>query len=451
MPYESLIKLSQPEFYQKLKKTIFDYHHDRKSVTDLIQEGSETSGTILSGIQHFFQVFASTLAAMGHSIPYVGGILALLSLVPKSIAILLDKKKSVKEKVISAVLLTILFGLVLTATVLGASSAVLIGAVASGVVVIFEGVGLVGKLLVRNKLNQQISLHQRFEDGIKKGNLSLESNEFDELIALAFTQSSYKVTHGKEKDQSSIYLEQLMKQKGIDLNQFESVKRLVELYSIKDELMGNLKAKFIALEEQKSKEEKENTLREIHEIKLELYKNKQDISEYTHNSNALMMERSKLNDQIALSKASIGVAGAGCLLSVAAFLLISGIIAAPPVAITVVLSLAVVVVVAGLLKFAAEKFIEYDHKKMDLAKQAKDEDRLLEQALYRYGKEKQEKITPRASSQPIPIPGPQIERQDTLSSELDSSFDLSLLDEEDDELLVPLEEESDNRTQFTFD
>lgn len=428
MRNKGLNKLKRTGSYQSLIDKINSYKPDI-NLRDKVVEGSKHSSTAISTAQQFFLVISAALSTAGRNVPYAGGIIGLLAIIPKALATILDKEKSFKEKAMSSALLTILTGLIITALVLGSTAALIIGAVTAGLVTAFEVVGLAGKISQKNALTSEYKLHQRFEEAIANRNIALDNNEFDELIALSYTQSLYKQRNGKIANENFTYLEKVKEKKGLKIHEFPSAQALNLLYDKKDQLVNSIRTKFQELEEHPSSEDEQRILRDIHIIKKDLYQNKVEIDAYTKNSKRLGSEVSKLNDKIAISKASASIGSLGFLLSVATVLLITGVFAAPPVAISVVLGLSIAVAVAGLLKFAAEKYVEYDHKKMEKAKQLHDETKVLDNALALYDAEKMQKEINRAlevRSSPIDIPS----RENSPARQVSKESTSSLIDDE---------------------
>lgn len=379
---------------KKLKEEIQNQTSQSESLLHKVHKSSSFASTVLSGINNVFGLIAGFLSAY-KEVPVVGGILQLIAMVPKSIAIMTDPEKSKQEKIITASLIAVLLGLAITAFVLGSVAALIIGVVIASIVTVLEGAGFIGQAVAKYQTHNALKTKLEFNLFLEH-RIAPEGNTHDELFEIRAVELLHELEKPnlQKKDQIRFteelsFINEVLKKKDIipGSNKDNPAFKLQELYNTRKEQLSELVQKIALKDTAVDESDLQKHLDAIQVLQKKLIKTDDDIENITRPIEKLTDDNAKANEKLAFSYATFALAGAGTIFSVIGLLLVVGSVAAPPFVLPLLVGFGVGMAAISLLKWTAEKIAQYEDKKIQTQKSQLHEELILDEALNGYDRQ----------------------------------------------------------------
>lgn len=384
---------------RQLKKELENRALLNISLLEEVHRGSTLVSNITGFINHLFNIISSAMSVAAKAIPVVGAVIQLASVIPKAIAILTDPKKSIPEKIVSAILIATLVALSITAFALGSVAALIIGTVIASIVTVVDSLGFMGKIFEKYKISQA-SNQKKELNALLAQRIIPESDKFNDELEIRAVELEHKVNNSKvNNDEKNRLVEELefinsiLKQKNIiaGSNPQSPAFKLKEHYIKRQEQINEFTNKIAAVESAKDPVQKKKCLDEILAIQKDLLVTEGKIEALTKSLETLKSEGVDANAGIALSGATAALSAAGAIISILALVLIVGGIAAPQVAIPIIVGLGIGLAVLGFIKFMGEKLVEMEMNRRKENKSTVLKENVMNEALNAYSNQNSNK------------------------------------------------------------
>lgn len=378
-------KLKLTENMERLKHGINKAAIKKETLLAQVHEGSNTISNLTTTIVNSFNVLAAILNN-NKGLPVVGFAFQMVALIPQSISMMTNPKATLAEKAFAGTFLAVITALSIAAFVVGAFAAAIIGTVISSILTIVNLKGLAEAIIQNNATSNEYDKNKLFSELINNRTIP-EGNEFDELLSIRATQLERKLANKDLIDDVKATLtdelEYIRSLKRV--SKTESSMLLSELYSKRDEKMTELADTLSPLENSKSIDQ---NIDKIQSLQAEILLLDGQIKKITPTFEQLAFEKIVAKEHLAGSVVNVSMAFLGVVLSAIGLLLMGGTIAAPPFIIPAVVGgVGVFTSIFTLVKWAADKNAERENtKQMDL-RSAKDNESILDEALYKCGKQ----------------------------------------------------------------
>lgn len=394
--YKKRLKLSVKT--NQLKKEIHELSSKKINALNKLHQGSKVLSSIFDGINNFLGVI-SAIAKANKDIPLVGVLLQLISMIPKSIAIITAPNKTVSERIFAATFLATIASLLIAAIIIGSFASAVIGAVVASIVTLIEGIGFLRKVIEKYQASKAYNKQKSFIALIDSHKVP-EGNEFDELLEIRAVELEHHIAkeHLTEKEKAA-YLDELdfisgiLKKKQIIIgnNKDSLAFMLQEHYKKREDKLKEL----IGIISLISPESTVNQhLDKIQLVQSEIQLIDDQIEKITAPIGKLALQNLIADEKLALSISTVSIAASGALLSMLGLLLIIGSSVAPPLVLGVIFGLGIGLAVVSLIKWGAEKITEREDAKAEKIKSEAHKESILDEALHAHEHQVNKNINP---------------------------------------------------------
>lgn len=375
---------------QELKENIEKQMHENKTLLDQIHRKSSTAELIISGISNAFSVLAGFLSNY-KEVPVIGGIIQFASIIAKSISILTDTRKSRTEKIMSSALVVTVLGLSITAIVLGAIAALIIGIVATAIMVVLEGLGFLNQIINKFKTAKTYVAKKEFNELIKQGIIEPFFEKYHEQLAIRAIELDYEISRPalpKSERNNLIeeleYINRILKDNcsTIETDMSKSPYKLNQLYQQRTVQIKELEENVALMASTPSSPD--TIAEKIRTLQNDIVTTENDISKITLPIDVLKKKNVLESEKLMLSYTNIAIASAATIFSVIGLLLALGTIAAPPIMLSIIGGIGIGMAVIGLIKWAAERIAALMDAKEECRKVTEQKELILEEALNGY-------------------------------------------------------------------
>ena len=231
----------------KIKEEIHTLTSKNISTMKQIYQGSTFLSTVAGGFASYVHLLGNIFVG-SKDIPVIGFFMQMVAMIPKSIEIISDPKKSAAEKVFSTIFLTTIVSLSLAAFIVGSLFAAIVGTVVASIVTLMEGLGLLGKIIEKYQISAAYNKKIAFNELIDQKRTP-ENNRFNELFEVRTVElqqamkKDYLSKEEKEKLQEERdFIEEVIKKKNIVIGQNEesTAFKLRKLYQEREEQLAKL-------------------------------------------------------------------------------------------------------------------------------------------------------------------------------------------------------------------
>lgn len=321
---------------------------ENKGQSRVIYKRSRIATLIADGFKNF-TIFLEQLK----NIPFVGGIVQLLALLPRTVSILADPKKSFTEKMISVSIISSLIILSIMAFFLKTIGALILGVVI-GSVMSFIDLMLVSKT-TKKKLQTSSVYHDKkaFLELIKNRIRFKDKyfNEQAEIRCLELEHQSELAPLNSEAQNDLRYLNSILPKDWIENKSKHPLKQLYEQRRLALLELGK------QFEDITSKPYDENTSLNFDEI----IKIDKQISKYTKPLDQLKLENAFANKRIFITYANLAIALTSTAVSIIALLAGMSVLVAPPIFLPLMVVVGVSLAVLGLSRWLVS--LDFEKKK----------------------------------------------------------------------------------------
>lgn len=352
----------EPPAAPLLKDRLRKRADEEKSLQEKIYNGSDKASTASSAVSNTFGVIAAAISA-NKDIPVVGFVLQMISMIPKSIAVMTDPQSSIGNKIFVGGLIAIVFSLAITAAVIGAVAGAIIGTVIGSIMVVLEGLNLLSNILNKFKASSAEKLRKEYDAGKNLGD-----PRFTELSQIQAVELCHKAKGSMDE---------------LICAEDSPAQKLKDLYAKRDKQMSELTEEINKLElltPDEQNEEQNKALSEINKRRKEIVETDASILEITAPPEELEKNNQKASAELAMSYSSFAMNAAGVVFSVIGLLLALAAIPVAPVLAPIMIGIGITMAVFGLIKFTAEKIGEYQDKKEAALKLETKENEILDEA-----------------------------------------------------------------------
>ncbi|WP_172653479.1 T4SS effector SidA family protein [Legionella fallonii] len=387
----------------KIKKEIHAVILKDTPVIKQIHQGSAVLSSIASGIANYVHLLANIFSA-SKDIPVISFFVQMFAMLPKSIEIITDPKKSIAEKVLSTIFLVTIVSLSVAAFVVGSLFAAIVGTVLASVVALMEGLGLIGKIVEKYQASAAYTKKVAFNDliDLRKSPENTQFNELFEARAVELKEAIKKKHLSKEEKEGLHeelhFIEEVLQKKNISLGQDEknTAFKLQSLYRERERQLEKLINKISAL---KSTSSSINALSDdIQTLQSEILQTDEQINKITVTAEQLNAENMIATEKSLLSISNFGVATAGVLLSVIGLIIAVSSVVMPPVILGALVGVGIGLAAVSLGKFITEKIIEHQEAEEKEEKETMQKETILEEALFEYEYQLQSQMKPSLTS-----------------------------------------------------
>lgn len=351
-----------------LKEHLQSLQIEKKTLQDKIFEGSTKASVVFTGINNVFNLISSSLAAAGKNIPLAGPILGLISIIPKSIALLVNPKSSRSNKIVSALILSALIGISLAAIIIGSTFALIIGLVFTVGLTLAEGFNLIIRSINKYQSSKAYNLKSEFNELVEQ-HIIPTSDQFDELFQIRAIELEHELTrydlHHEDKvnlAKELIFIHKVLHTKNKPINQqvHGNAATLQQLYIQRKEQVTELSNQIAQITPTATLDDSQELLDKIKLLQKELFTNEERIQAITKPID-LLEYNDLLNAEIlTLAISAVTLAAGSTIISALILTLALGSVPAPQIALPILIGLGVAIASGGLLKWAAKKYSQYE-------------------------------------------------------------------------------------------
>ncbi len=387
----------------KLKKEIHTLTSNNIPVMKQIHQGSAFLSTVTGGFASYVHLLGNIFSG-SKDIPVIGSFLQMVAMIPKSIEMLSDPKKSIAEKVFSMLFLATIVYLAIAAFIVGSLFAAIVGTVIASIVSVIEGLGLLGKIIEKYQISSAYTKKIAFNELIDQKRIP-EDNQFNELFEVRAVElqeaikKDYLSKEEKEKLTEELnFIEETLKKKNIIIGQDEksTAFKLRNLYQEREEQLAKLIKKIPLL---KSTSVSKDALSEDFQLlQSDILRIDEQINNITATAEQLNAKNMIATEKTLLSISSFSIAMAGTLLSVIGLMMFVSSIAMPAAILGAIVGVGIGLAAISLGKYIIEKIGEHQDAKKQEQKETMQKESILEEALYEYENQLQSKMTPSLDS-----------------------------------------------------
>jgi hypothetical protein len=431
---------------QALMKRLEERKEEKKSLAEKAHRTGTLIHAIMQGINNIFSLMSSALTAY-KEVPVIGFALQMVALVPQAVSTLTNPDASIPAKIFAGSLLAAITSLSITAFVLGAAPAAIIGLVVASLAGVMQGLELIGKVFEKLNATKTHEHVKAFNNLIKSGcenpNTIPDSNDFNEDFAIrsvelsffsnkrlaeieqeqaikkeqvnAFVDSNIKDMGSLEglkklrdqyKEQPApplfnelidleteklqiiserAFVEQVVDKKNIIIEPDSAADKLKNLYLLREERLTDLTAKIAVLNQSPpEKEASTELLDDILKLQKKIIKIDSKIEEITKPAEKIKLAHLLGNEKLARTFTNFALSGAGILFSVMAVLLVVGSVAAPPFVLPIMAGFGIGLAAFGVIKWAMEKSADMADEENKIKQDQKQGESILNEAIDGY-------------------------------------------------------------------
>ncbi|WP_298626912.1 T4SS effector SidA family protein, partial [uncultured Legionella sp.] len=176
---------------QLFKDNIHALTRERKSLIERVYEGGKFASVVIAGINKVFSVFASFLSSFS-AIPLIGNFFHGLAAIPEGIVFFSDPKKTIKEKLISAVAIIIVGGIALTAFILGTIPTLIFSTAVASFFALLEGLNVANRYFQKQKTTELYNERNEFVNLVTSRKIP-EGDKFNELLEIRAVELEHDI------------------------------------------------------------------------------------------------------------------------------------------------------------------------------------------------------------------------------------------------------------------
>lgn len=431
---------------QALRKRLEERKEENKSLAEKAHRASTMLHGVMQGINSIFRLIASSLRAY-KEIPVIGFALQMVALVPQSISTLTNPAAGIRAKIFAGGLLAAIGAFSITAFVLGAAPAAIIGLVVASIVGVMQGLELVGKLTGKLKATKTYEHVKEFNNLLKSGCESPdnvpERTDFNEDFAVKSVELSYFATKrlavieqkqsikkeqirafvdpnikdlgglGELKRLRDQYKEQpapvlfnelirleneklhlinektfvdhVIDKKNIVIEPDSAAEKLKKLFLLREERLKDLTAKITMLHQgDPEREPSPEILDDVLKLQKKIIKIDNKIDEISKPEKKIKLAHLIGNEVLARTFTNFALSGVGITFSIIALLLVSGGMAAAPFVLPIMAGFGIGLSAFGIIKWAMEKSADMEDEEHKVKQAQRQEDRILDEVIDSY-------------------------------------------------------------------
>lgn len=432
---------------QALMKRLEERQEEKKSLAEKAHRTGALVHGIMLGINNVFGLISSTLTAY-KEVPVIGFALQMVALVPQAISTLANPEASIPAKIFAGGLLAAITSLSVTAFVLGAAPAAIIGLVVASLAGVMQGLELIGKVMEKLNATKTYEHVKAFNNLIKSGcenpNTTIpDSNDFNEDFAIRSVELSFfsnkrlaeieqeqaikkeqvsAFVDSNIKDMGSVeglkklrdqykeqpapplfnelidleteklqiineraFVEQVVDKKNIVIEPDSAADKLKNLYLLRKERLTDLTAKIAVLNQSApDKESSSELLDDILKLQKKIIKIDSKIEEITKPAKNIKLAHLVGNEKLARTFTNFALSGVGIVFSVMAVLLVVGSVAAPPFVLPIMAGFGIGLAAFGVIKWAMEKSADMADEENKIKQEQKQGESILDEAIDGY-------------------------------------------------------------------
>lgn len=373
---------------QLLKDNIHELTLERKSLMEHVYERSKFASVIAAGVNRVFSVFASFLSSFS-AVPLIGSFFQGVAAIPEGLAYFSDPKKSIKEKLISAVVIVVLVAIALTVFLMGSIPTLILSTVVASFFALMEGFNLLSRIFEKYKISKSFNEKNEFVNLINARIIPKDDKFNEELEIRAIElehdidQTGLRSSIRKKMIAELDFINNALNQKKIIIgsNKENNAFQLSRLYEVHKEQINALSEVLALITSETELEGNQEVLDEIQKLQNEILTTEEEIISITRPIKLLKFQNDLLPSKLIVSLTNLGIAAAGTVTSVFALLIGLAILVAPPVLLPVMVVVSITLAFVGLSKWIAEKMIEQEERSFKTQNEINRKDMILSEAL----------------------------------------------------------------------